>query len=114
MVMRKCTLADAAKIRQIAMRTWPVAYADILSPDQLTYMLELMYSEQALRDQFANRHQFLLLENDAQAIGFAGFEHHHRQLSTTRLHKLYVLPASQSMGAGKALLQLYGSECSRR
>lgn len=105
MGIRKCTVADVPKIRQIALETWPIAYAEILSPEQLSYMLELMYSEHALRDQFAKGHQFLLLENGAHEIGFAGYEHHHAKRATTRLHKLYVLPAKQGLGAGKALLQ---------
>lgn len=105
MVIRKCTIADVPTIRKIALETWPVAYAEILSPEQLSYMLELMYREQALRDQFAKGHQFLLLESGANAIGFAGFEHHHAQRTTTRLHKLYVLPAKQGIGAGKALVE---------
>jgi GNAT superfamily N-acetyltransferase len=104
--IRAASLADTAAIERIARAAWPVAYASILSPEQLAYMLELMYSEGALRSQIAEKgHRFLLLDDaHGEPLGFAGFAHGHRP-RCTRLHKLYVLPKAKGSGHGAALLQ---------
>ena len=82
-----------------------MAYGSILSPEQLAYMLERMYSAHALKDQFAKGHQFLVAEDGAAIIGFASCEPHYNGAIHTRLHKLYVLPTAQGTGAGRALLE---------
>lgn len=106
MKAREARLSDIPMIRSIAFAAWPVAYAAILSPDQLSYMLELMYSEPALREQMQVKgHRFLLLDVDrGECIGFAGFEHCYAQRSSTRLHKLYLLPQAKGAGNGAVLL----------
>lgn len=103
MTIRTATATDLPRIRSIAHLTWPVCYAGIISPEQIAYMLERMYGEAALHDQLTGGHVFLLAEQDDAAIGFAGFQHHHRP-GRTRLHKLYVLPGMQGSGAGRTLL----------
>ena len=102
--LRSCDPRDAPAIRSIALATWPVAYAEILSKEQLAYMLELMYSEAALIEQMTLKgHRFILAHHDDRAVGFAGFEHHYRGERSTRLHKLYVLPEVHGNGAGRTL-----------
>lgn len=103
-LLREAGVADIPMFRDIALRTWPVAYRDILSTEQLAYMLELMYSEASLRAQFARGDRFLLAGTGDGEVGFAGFTHHHAGVCTTRLHKLYVLPGTQGTGIGMALL----------
>lgn len=104
-LLRPATTADIPSIRSIAHAAWPVAYASILSPAQLAYMLERMYSEAGLHEQIATLgHHFLLAERDEVAIGFAGYAHQHTP-GRTRLHKLYVLPQVKGGGVGHALLE---------
>jgi GNAT superfamily N-acetyltransferase len=104
-MLRAAAVIDIPAIRAIAHAAWPVAYATILSADQLGYMLELMYSEAALRDQMTRKgHRFLLAEEEGRPIGFAGFEHRFQGKPSTRLHKLYVLPEVKGSGAGSAVL----------
>lgn len=104
-MLRAATITDIPVIRYIAHAAWPMAYATILSKDQLEYMLELMYSEAALREQMeAKGHRFIVAEHDGRALGFAGFEHGFKGQPSTRLHKLYVLPEVKGSGMGAALL----------
>lgn len=113
MILREATVRDVPVIRAIAHTTWPVAYATILSPQQLRYMLELMYSEDALREQLlvkGHRSTLILLDDVAQ--GFASFEHGYNGNPVTRLHKLYVLPSAQGVGAGKHLIS-HVVECAK-
>lgn len=101
----EATVEDIDKIQEIAYKTWPVAYGQILSKEQLDYMLEMMYSNETLNDNIINNGHFFLLANEgADCLGFASFEHHYLNKNTTRLHKLYVLPESQGRGIGKLLL----------
>lgn len=105
MTIRTTHSADIPAIRAIAHAAWPVAYGTILSPAQLAYMLQLMYSEAALREQMeAKGHRFLIAEANGAALGFAGFEHGYKGQRRTRLHKLYILPGTKGTGLGAALL----------
>ena len=104
--IRQASVADIPVIRAIAQATWPVAYKGMISPEQIAYMLELMYGEGSLREQMGTKgHRFLIAEVNGTPIGFAGFEHHHEGRTCTRLHKLYVLPGHQGSGAGRSLLK---------
>lgn len=101
----QATANDLKIIRDIAYKTWPVAYGEILSKEQLDYMLENFYSDSALYDNLVNKkHHFLLAYEDLVCLVFASFEHHYLDKNCTRLHKLYMLPESQSKGIGKLLL----------
>ena len=101
--LRKATPADAGLIQNLARATWPSAYAAIISPQQIDFMLSQLYSPTELQRQLAGPVSFLLLYSAQQPVGFAGFG----PLTPQRhqLHKLYVLPELQGSGAGKTLLQ---------
>lgn len=102
--LRGATPADIPDIQRIAHATWPAAYANILSNDQLAYMLDRMYALPALEAQFTSGHRFILASQGQVPIGFASFSHQHAGTSHSRLHKLYVLPDHQGSGAGGRLL----------
>ncbi len=105
MTIRLASEKDIAAIRAVALATWPVAYASILSPAQMSYMLELMYAEHALKKQMTRSgHRFLVAEKDKLITGFVSFETGHKGRNIARLHKLYVTPITQGTGTGKALL----------
>ena len=45
--IRKATTEDIPLIHKMAQEVFPATYADILSPDQLDYMMEWMYLKQS-------------------------------------------------------------------
>src|SRR4051812_444714 len=99
------TNSDIPDIRALAEKIWPVTYGHILSPEQLTYMLDLMYSDAALEKQISSGdYQFLVFEYDEKAAGFAAY-------STTteegvyKLHKLYLDTDLQGKSLGKLMLE---------
>lgn len=108
MTVRPATVADIPVIRSIAHATWPVAYVPcILDVPQLDYMLDLLYSERALTEAMTLKDQrFMLLNDGARDIAFAGYTLHYNGSRVTHLNKLYVLPDEQGTGAGKELVEL--------
>ena len=101
----EATVEDFETIRRIAHTTWPVAYGEILSKEQLDYMLEKMYSDAALLDNINKGHHFILAKENSVCLGFASFEHRYLNEKCTRLHKIYLLPETQGKGLGKMLLE---------
>jgi len=105
MIISTATVKDFPMIREIAYKTWPDTYGQILSAEQLDFMLGAFYSEEMLqRNALEKGHLFLLLKENDFPIGFASYEHNYTNENVTRLHKLYVLPESHRKGAGKMLL----------
>ncbi|TAH12531.1 MAG: N-acetyltransferase [Sphingobacteriia bacterium] len=102
-MIRSATFNDIAIIQSIAKTTWPIAYGDIISKDQLDYMLNLMYSDDSLKKQIEKGHQFYLFYLTDTPIAFASVSNEGENIF--KLNKLYVLPSTQKTGAGKALLQ---------
>lgn len=113
------TPSDLATIERIARATWPATFSDILSAEQIEYMLIRMYRREALEEQLAQGHVFhLLLERTEElsdtyvgtvskqyrAVGYVSHQLDHLP-QTGKIHKLYVLPETQGSGYGRALVQ---------
>lgn len=102
--IRQLVKEELTKVQSIAHRTWPSTFANILSPEQIEYMLNWMYDLKMLESQLEKGHTFLLAEEDGKELGFAGFELNNTEGPKAKLHKIYLLPEAQGKGAGKALI----------
>lgn len=85
------------------MQVWPQTYASTLSQEQIDYMLHLMYSTEALKEQMNKGVQFIIAYYNEQPIGFASYGPTEKE-QEFKLHKLYVITTIQKTGAGKGLL----------
>ena len=94
---------EIPEIIALANQIWPITYRDILSPEQVDYMMNLFYIPQAIKIQMDEGHQFLLVENSGSPLGFASYSPL-QEPGQFKLHKIYVLPELQGMGVGKFLL----------
>lgn len=104
LVIRFADVDDINTIGFLAQQIWPTAYGDILRQEQISYMLNLFYSPDALMDQMKKlKHSFVLAELEEEPVGFASFGALDKK-GLHKLHKLYVLPGKQGKGLGKALL----------
>lgn len=101
-IIREATRDDILITHQLAHEIWPHAYGKIISPLQLKYMLELIYSEASLQKQFDSAHHFLIAEENNKPIAFA--DYNSLKDDTYKLQKIYVLPAQQGKGIGKLLI----------
>jgi GNAT superfamily N-acetyltransferase len=105
LLIRPADLDDINAIGFLAQQIWPDTYKEILSPEQLKYMLKLFYSPRSLRRQMVDEHhRFLILEQADEPIGFASWSPTDAP-GTYKLHKIYVLSGRQGKGLGKTLLQ---------
>ena len=104
MQIRPLAKEELSKVQSIAHRTWPDTFGKILSPEQITYMLELIYDLNILESQLAKGHTFLIAEEDGAELGFAGFELNYAASPKAKLHKIYLLPEAQGKGLGKKLI----------
>jgi len=104
MEITKASIEDYKTIYDIALPVWDATYKSILTEDQMEYMLNLMYSHEAIAGQMALKgHKFLLAADGGHYLGFASYEVNHLA-ETTKIHKLYVLPQAHGKGIGKALI----------
>jgi GNAT superfamily N-acetyltransferase len=103
--IRLATLADRELIRSISERTWPSTYGHIISQAQIDFMLDWMYSDNSLAEQFHKGHQFFIANLNGTDIGFCSVSDEADDSKTFKLNKLYVLPSSHGTGSGKALLE---------
>lgn len=95
---------DLVYVQEIAYQTWPKTFGEILSPEQINYMLSWMYDLKILeKQQLIERHIFLLAEENGEKLGFTGFQID-QEPGKTKIHKIYILPTAQGKGLGKILI----------
>lgn len=99
-----CT-SDIHIIQQIAYQSWPATFGDLLSKEQIDYMLNMMYSTASLTTQMEKEgHHFVLAQQNGIYVGYASFELNYQDLKKTKIHKIYVLPDTQGMGVGRSVI----------
>jgi ribosomal protein S18 acetylase RimI-like enzyme len=103
--IRKATPEDVETIREIAEKTWWVAYSPILEKEQISYMLGTIYSVENVTSQLKNNTQtYLLLIENNKPVAFAAYSPREEDANIYKLHKLYCLPETQGKGYGKILI----------
>ncbi len=109
--IKQASLDDIPLIHDLAEQTWWPAYSSILSPEQIRYMLDKIYSTKALLQCMESGAQkFLLAWGDSKCHGFASYGRRPSDPRVFKLHKLYVLPDNHRKGYGRALVD---EVCSR-
>jgi GNAT superfamily N-acetyltransferase len=105
-IITRAGLSDRAFIRSVSERTWPSTYGHIISQEQIDFMLDWMYSDASLEKQMNTGCEFYIAskQNDNGDLDPVGFCSVSPEDGAHKLNKLYVLPAAQGTGAGKALL----------
>ena len=97
------TETDIPVIRSLTQRIWPVTYYPIIGEQQVAYMLDLFYTQQALAAQMVAGQVFLLCDYAHETVGFASYSLVEPRIY--KINKLYVLHEKQGLGLGKLLLQ---------
>lgn len=93
--------ADFSVIIALARRIWPLAYAGVLTPQQIDNMLEKIYNPDNLAQEMADGHRFWLAALGGEPVAYASA---FKKKGVLWIKKLYVDPARQGQGIGKALI----------
>ena len=95
-------ISDLSLVIELARRIWPEAYAGVLAPAQIDNILSRIYTPENLKAEAAAGHRFWAAFDGNTALGFASG---YRDGAVVWLKKLYVVPAAQGRGVGRALLE---------
>lgn len=98
--VRKAELADVEAVREIGLKTWPVAYGGLVSEKFIVDGLAQWWSPEAVEWLIRNGITLVAAEGE-QLVGMVGLG---REGDFWVMWKLYVLPDHQGKGVGKALL----------
>ena len=91
-------------VKDLAYAIWPSAYREILSAEQLNYMLDNFYSIENLENQMDKGQVFELLFEDSNVVGFVAYELNCNETGLLKIHKIYLLPETQGKGFGKFMI----------
>lgn len=108
-MIRKASIEDIPLIGEMAEVAFRDTYKEILSPEQMEFMMDWMYSPESLRTQMEEGNVFFVEEGQ----GYASVRPDGRtEDGRPRFHleKLYVLPRSQKSGMGRKLFERAAAE----
>jgi diamine N-acetyltransferase len=100
-------VSEVGLVRAMAGRIWPLAYDGIIPASQIDYMLDLMYSEEALNEEIGVKnvgYRWIVVAGEKVGFLAAG------PLTDDKvcpLHKFYLLPEAQGRGIGSAALAAF-------
>lgn len=101
MKLIEADLSAIPAIRKIADEVWPKTFGNILSSRQISYMMDMMYSTDALEHQMKEQgHRYILAMDGEEPVGYISYETGYRGRSWTKIHKIYVLSTMQGHGVG--------------
>jgi diamine N-acetyltransferase len=73
MIIRKAAESDIPAISELAEKIWWPSYRNIISDEQISFMLNDMYSAKSLVEQMSSGIEFLIVERDKLPLAFAGY-----------------------------------------
>lgn len=103
-VVKKVGIEAIPLIKNLANIIWPATYSELITPQQVDYMMELSYSASALKKQMSIGHQFIMALDEDKPVAFASYSAKEHVPSIYKLHKIYILPNQQGKGIGKQLI----------
>lgn len=100
--IRRATIADCELINKLANEVFPATYKEILSPEQLDYMMGWMYAPENIRKQMEEEgHVYFIAYEECEPTGYVSVQQ--QDENVFHLQKIYVLPRFQGAGLGSKL-----------
>ncbi|MBM3430673.1 MAG: GNAT family N-acetyltransferase [Bacteroidetes bacterium] len=99
---------DLEIVRNLAYKIWPLVYKDMISQDQITYMLNWMYAKETLQNAHISGDFFYAYYREEEAVGFIHLQPNHEVL---KLQKIYILPEFQKEGIGREFINFCNNFC---
>jgi ribosomal protein S18 acetylase RimI-like enzyme len=101
--LRYTTAEDIPLIASLAHKIWNAHYPPIIGQAQVDYMLDLMYSRDALEKQMGEGQRFFVVEDEDGAIGFVSISD--KGNGDYFLHKFYVDTDRHRSGIGTEVME---------
>ena len=102
--------AELAAVRAIAASIWPETFASILSPEQIVYMMKMMYAPEVMERELASGYRFEVLTVDGMDAGYISYSAYDLP-GTAKLHKVYLLSRFHGQGYGTLMLKHAEARC---
>jgi ribosomal protein S18 acetylase RimI-like enzyme len=100
--IRRITAAELPIVQQLAEEIWPHAFEGVIERHQIEMMLDDIYALETLQnDMAALGHVYWIARDGHEDCGFVSA---YKTGDTTWIKKLYILPAKQGKGIGRALI----------
>ena len=113
LTVRKASIEDIPLIRELTFNVWPQTYAQLLSQEQIDYMLKLMYSEASLQKQMKEDGiTFTLIYDEQTPVAFAAYNE--VKPAIWKLHKIYILQSQQGKGTGRFIIDYIVAEIKKQ
>ena len=107
MTIRTASFEDIPEIQRLSNEIWKKVYPNVVTLDQIEYMLERIYSHDSLTNQIGDlNHEFILIQWNGENVGYASFSVKSiEEPNRFRLHKLYIQPEMHGNGLGRGILR---------
>ena len=96
-------------VRDIAAEVWPKTFAPILPPEQIPYMMNMMYAPEVMERELREGYRFASLLVDGAPSGYVSWSPYHGE--TAKLHKVYLLTSCHGQGFGRMMLDYVSETC---
>lgn len=97
---KNATINDIPLIAQLADKIWKEHYPSIISQDQINYMLQSRYSQEAITVDMKKGEKYFIAYCGEKAVAYASIEWHG---GFYYLHKFYIDVSSHRKGFGRQL-----------
>ncbi len=98
----KVTIDNVDMVKSVARAIWQVTYKDIISQQQMDYMLDNMYSTDKIMQEIEKGFQWEVASIDQDIVGY--LDYIMEQDQRVFLSKIYLRPEVQKKGIGQILL----------
>ncbi|MBE6380238.1 MAG: GNAT family N-acetyltransferase [Lentisphaerae bacterium] len=98
-------------IRDVAAEVWPKTFEKILSSEQISYMMDMMYAPEVMNKELADNMYFELLRIDSEPAGYMVYSAYNHSSQTAKLHKLYLKHAFHGIALGQKMLDHVQTQC---
>ncbi|MBL0144465.1 MAG: GNAT family N-acetyltransferase [Chitinophagaceae bacterium] len=113
LTVKKASVKDIELIRQLTFSIWPDTYSNIISKEQIDYMLDMMYSPASLQKQLTEDDcTFIITYDDDKPVAFASYNE--IELQVWKLNKLYILSNQQGKGIGRYMINYIVTEIQKQ
>lgn len=100
--IRQATTQDIALIEEMAQKTFPATYKNIITQEQIDFMMQWMYSAESLQKQMTqDRQTYYIAYSDGVPAGYVSIRPEAKNIY--HLEKIYVLPSQQGKNIGKTI-----------